>query len=114
MLALILRHVLHNWSDEQAVQILQALVPTMRANPDARILLHETVMPKPGEIHPLREQRLRRWDLAMLVVANTRQRTEAEWRELVRNSGSLEVEEVLTTMGGPLGVIVAKYNGKAE
>ena len=72
LLAPILLLSFHNWSDEQAVRILQVLVPTMRANPEARALLYETAMPKPGQINPLWKQRLRPWNLAMLVVVNTR------------------------------------------
>ena len=84
----------------------------MQAHPQARILLNDTVMVEPGVVHPLRERRQRQWDLAMLVVANNRQRRENEWRELVHGVEGLVVDEVLADGGGPVGVVVVRYEEK--
>ncbi len=47
-----LRAVLHNWSNKYAVKILQNLVPALK--PGAKIVLNETVVPKPDENPPRR------------------------------------------------------------
>lgn len=114
VLAIILRHVLHTWNDEKAAKILQALVPTMQAHPQARILVNDTVMVEPGAVHPLRERKQRYFDMVMMVVANARQRTESEWRQLVHGVKGLVVEEVLVGGGGPVGVVVVRYEGEAK
>ncbi len=75
----ILSAILHNWDDESARKILE----TVRASapPDARILIHETV------IRPGNEQGGSKWlDLLMLGLLGSRERDEAQWRELLEGT----------------------------
>lgn len=51
------RWIFHDWSDENALKILKALIPALKN--DARILIHEYVLPKPGAIS-LEEERILR------------------------------------------------------
>ena len=43
----LLRHILHDWSDKYAAQILKALVPALTK--DSTILIMERILPEPGQ-----------------------------------------------------------------
>lgn len=43
--AYLLRHILHDWSDEDCIKILQALVPALKNG--SRVLISEVIIPKP-------------------------------------------------------------------
>ena len=74
--AYIMRHILHDWPDADAVAILHSCRAAMR--PEARLLLIERVVGPPNE-DPLSKF----LDLVMLVSAGGRERTESEWRALL-------------------------------
>ena len=72
--AYVLRHVIHDWEDEDAVAILRNCRKAMR--PEGRVLVVETVIP-PGN-----EMCFGKWlDLMMLLVGG-RERTEQQYRRL--------------------------------
>jgi O-methyltransferase domain len=74
----ILSTIIHDWDDESARRILE----TVRASAGERLVLLESV------IEPGNEPMGAKWlDLLMLVIARGRERTEAEWRELLAASG---------------------------
>ncbi|WP_171064457.1 methyltransferase [Actinomadura soli] len=78
----VLKSVIHDWDDAKAAAILRNCRAAMR--PDARILLLEQVMP---EIATPETQGVVRNDLNMLVCTGGRERTEAEFRELLEAAG---------------------------
>lgn len=53
----LLRFTLHNWSDEYAAKILGNLVQAMDSN--SRIVIHDYMLPEPGEIPYLQEREVR-------------------------------------------------------
>lgn len=53
----LLRHVCHNWSDENAARILRNLVPAMKNS--SRILLVEVVTVRPGVVNRVQERYMR-------------------------------------------------------
>lgn len=55
--AFFLRWILHDWSDKYAIKILRALIPALRAG--VRVLVNETIVPKPGSISKYVEKTLR-------------------------------------------------------
>lgn len=75
-----LRWILHNWSDKYSVRILQNLIPALK--PGARIVLNENVLPPPGVLPRLREERLRSMDLTMKEIQNSQERELDEWKVL--------------------------------
>jgi len=86
--AYVLRHILHDWSDEEAVSILRNCRKAMRL--DGRILLVETVIP------PLDTPCFGKWlDLMMLIVGG-RERTEEQYRHLFSRAG-LELSRIIPT-----------------
>lgn len=76
----VLRLVIHDWDDEQAVAILRSCRRAMGAA--GRLLLVEAVIP-PGNIPSAGKL----MDLTMLVVAGGKERTEAEFRSLYARAG---------------------------
>ena len=53
----LLRHVCHNWSDQNAARILRNLVPAMKSS--SRILLVEVVTVRPGVVDRVQERYMR-------------------------------------------------------
>jgi hypothetical protein len=74
--AYVLRRILHDWPDAEAIAILRCCRAAME--PDGRLLLIENVVGPPNE-DP--DSKFR--DLLMLVSAGGLERTESEWRALL-------------------------------
>jgi hypothetical protein len=87
--AYFLRHILHDWTDEQCLTILRNI---HRASPPhAKLLVVESVI-APGN-EPAFAKLL---DLTMLVIPGGRERTEAEYRDLLAQAG-FRLERVVPT-----------------
>lgn len=95
---LILKSVLHDWNDEQAVQILRNCRTAMQ--PGARLLIAERLLP---EDCGASEAKL--FDINMLVVAGGRERSEREYRALLEAAG-FALERVIGT-ASPLCLLEA-------
>ncbi|MFF2552249.1 methyltransferase [Nocardia sp. NPDC058058] len=80
--AYILKHIIHDWSDEEAERILRTVRAAME--PDACLLVIEIVLPEHQRPHAGKFI-----DLEMLVNATGRERTAAEFRNLLARSGFL-------------------------
>jgi hypothetical protein len=86
--AYMMRHVLHDWEDEDAISILRNCREAM--SPTSKVLVVESVIPPPNE------PSFGKWlDLMMLVVGG-RERTEEEYRRLFSSAG-LELTRVVPT-----------------
>jgi hypothetical protein len=73
----VLSTILHDWDDESAGRILR----TVRASAGERLVLIESV------VEPGNEPQGAKWlDLLMLAISGGRERTEAQWRELLDTS----------------------------
>jgi ubiquinone/menaquinone biosynthesis C-methylase UbiE len=72
--------ILHNWDDEHAEAILRTCRRAMR--PDSRLIIAEWMLPPGSEPHPSRFL-----DLQMLVLFGGRERTQEEFRDMLRRSG---------------------------
>lgn len=73
----ILARILHDWSDERAVSILRNCRRSIA--PGGRLLVVEQILPEGNE--PSYGKVL---DLIMLVLVGGKERTEVEWRDLLR------------------------------
>jgi hypothetical protein len=78
--AYLLRHIIHDWDDAQALTILRNCRQAMKAK--TRLLLVESVIP-PGN-NPFFGKLL---DLTMLVLPGGQERTEAQYGELFAGAG---------------------------
>ena len=78
--AYLLKHVIHDWPDDRATTILRNCRKAVRAG--GKLLLVEVVL-APGNAADLGKV----LDLEMLVIASGRERTEAEYRQLLAGAG---------------------------
>jgi SAM-dependent methyltransferase len=78
--ACILKSVIHDWDEPQAITILQNC--RRAVGPGGRVLLAEMVIPPGNDPHVGKLL-----DLEMLIMAGGRERTEAEFRDLLAAAG---------------------------
>jgi hypothetical protein len=94
----LLKDVLHNWEDDQAVAILKKCHAFMP--PSAKLLVIERIIPpgntpSPGKLI----------DISMLVMTGGRERTEPEYRALLQMA-AFRVQDILPSESG-ISIIVA-------
>lgn len=86
----VLSRIVRNWDDEHALDLLTRI--RRSADPGARLLLFEKVIPDEPVFHPAKID-----DLLMLVLVRGRDRTEAEHRALLSAAG-FRVEQIRTAV----------------
>jgi SAM-dependent methyltransferase len=91
--AYLLKHVIHDWNDEQAAAILRNCRRAMK--PGAKLLIAEGVYP-PRIDGSLECRGAAANDVNMLVVSGGRQRSEDEFRSLYRAAG-FELTKIVPT-----------------
>jgi SAM-dependent methyltransferase len=91
--AYLLKHVIHDWNDDQAAAILQACRRAM--SPAARLLIVEGVYP-PRIDQSEASRGAAANDVNMLVCTGGRQRSEAEFRSLYAAAG-FSLSRIMTT-----------------
>ncbi len=97
--AYVLKNIMHDWPDEKAVQILRHV--RTAAGPRATVLLVELVIPDHDRDFP------GKWaDLEMLLNLAARERTVAEYRNLLSQAG-FQMTRVVQT-ASPLSVVEAR------
>lgn len=79
VMAYMIRNLFWNWADDDAIRLLQTLLPTLRASPSTRILVTDGVSPSSKEFPPHVEIAYRRRDVTTMTMHNVKQRTQAEW-----------------------------------
>jgi hypothetical protein len=78
--AYILRRILHDWPDAEAIEILRRCHAAMK--PEARLVVIDAVVGAPNE-----DAAVKFLDLMMLVSAGGRERTAQEWKALLAEGG---------------------------
>jgi hypothetical protein len=96
--AYVLSRILHDWNDEDALRILHNCHAAMPST--GRLLVVDAVLPALACDGPLAV----RMDLLMLLLFNTRERDEAQFRDLLSLAG-FEVRRIIPT-GSPTGVAI--------
>jgi hypothetical protein len=76
----LLRHIIHDWTDEQSVQILDNCRKVIPSN--GRLLIVEAVVP-PGNEPSLAKD----FDMVMLLLPGGIERTKEEYRVLLEQAG---------------------------
>jgi len=78
--AYLLRHIIHDWTDEQSIQILKNCRKAVPAH--GRILIVEFSVPPPNQPSLAKDA-----DMTMLVYTGGLERTEEEYRVLFQQAG---------------------------
>jgi SAM-dependent methyltransferase len=99
--AYLLSRVLHDWADDDARRILAACRSAM--SPGGRLLIVEALLPERAADQPA----VIRMDLYMLVLLGARERTEAQFRRLLAETGFAVRRVVPTASPAGLSVIEA-------
>ena len=109
--AFLLRFILHDWPDQDAVNILRQLTPKM--GPETRLLINDSIVPPPGSVPPLQEKYIRNMDLIMLSMFNALERSLEDWERLISKADpSLKIVRVERPQGSAISMIqVAKSEG---
>jgi hypothetical protein len=76
----VLSIILHDWDNASAIRILRTIARA--AAPGAHLVLLEMVMPQGDDPHPSKMT-----DLIMMTLLGGRERTEAEWLQLLAEGG---------------------------
>jgi hypothetical protein len=77
----VMKHIIHDWSDEQCVQLLRNVANVM--DPKGRVIVADTVMPESPEPHPAKFM-----DVNMLAMTEGGcERTEREFAALFKSAG---------------------------
>ena len=77
----LLRTVLHDWQDDDAVAILRNLTGVMSSG--SRLIIMDMVLPRPGSMASSQERMLRARDMTMLETFNSLERDEEDWKRLL-------------------------------
>jgi hypothetical protein len=97
--AYILKNIIHDWPDDEALQVLRNV--RAAAGPRATVLLVELVIPRHNRDFP------GKWaDLEMMLNLGARERTAAEYRDLLSEAGFRMTRVVQTA--SPLSVVEAR------
>lgn len=90
--AYVLKHIVHDWPREQALEILRNVRQAM--GPGGRLLLMEMVLPSDGD----RPHPAKLFDLWLLLLLGGRERTREEYAKLLGEAG-FQLERVVPTVG---------------
>jgi predicted transcriptional regulator len=96
--AYFMKHILHDWNDEDATCILKNIRTVIPSN--GKLILAETVVPNGPASHPGKLI-----DIEMLVFLKGKERTEPEWRKLLEGAG-FRLNRIVETKS-PLNLIEA-------
>lgn len=99
----LLRMIIHDWPDAEAVEILRNIVNCMKAG-GGKIILMDTVLPAPGTTPKVAESALRVRDLAMMETHNSNERELEAWQGLL---ASVDKRLVIKQINQPLGSSMA-------
>ncbi len=97
--AYLLRHIIHDWTDEQSIQILGHCRKAIPAN--GKLLIVDSVIPAGNAPSPTKDM-----DMIMLTFPGGQERTEAQFQSLLKASG-FELKS-LTPTTSMVSVVEAK------
>lgn len=99
--AIIMKHIIHDWNDEQAITILKNCHQALTGRPKAKVILLEAVLPHGNEPHFGKIL-----DLEMLMMPGGRERTEEEFHTLFAKAG-FQLTRIVPNKS-PLSVVEAE------
>jgi len=97
-----MKHIIHDWDDEQALVILKNIRAALIGRPGGKVILLESVI-QPGNLPDFGKL----IDLEMLVAPGGRERTAEEFASLFARAG-FELTRIVPTES-PLSVIEAMH-----
>ncbi|KAK9422283.1 putative O-methyltransferase domain-containing protein [Seiridium unicorne] len=111
----LLRQILHDWGDEEAIKILRHLATALeRSGPDARLIVMDTVLPLPGQGSSRTEEaRLRVRDLTMLQAHNAHERSKTQWQGLLeRAHPALKIKRIVQPFKSLMAILEVAFEAE--
>ena len=100
----LLRMVIHDWPAAEAKKIISNLVDSMK--PGGKLIIMDTVLPRPGSVPVVTEAYLRARDLSMMQVHNSRERELDEWVALLKAGDErLRLLNVVQPFGSSMSIL---------
>ncbi|KAL1606543.1 hypothetical protein SLS60_003948 [Paraconiothyrium brasiliense] len=106
----LMRWILHDWSDVYAIRTLRTLVCALKRK--AKIVLHEYIVPEPGETLTLQDRTLRIFNTAVRALTNGKEREVNDWKALLAEAnGRFHFLSIEKPPISSLGIIVDQWEG---
>ncbi len=96
----LLSHIIHNWSDEECLEILRVVRSAMPAG--GRLLVVDMVLPDDDRPHWSKDL-----DIRMLSVFDGKERSEAEFTKLLGSAGFRVDQVVDLSVGGECAIVAS-------
>lgn len=110
----LLRMILHDWPDVEAITIIQQLVAAMTPG-SSRLLIMDTVLPVPGSVPVSVERIMRVRDMTMMEIFNSKERELEDWRFLLAAADNrLKLVNVVQPFGSDMSVLEVELGSVAE
>ncbi|KAI9654521.1 MAG: hypothetical protein M1821_006611 [Bathelium mastoideum] len=101
----LLRMILHDWPDDEAIKILRSIISAMDRQ-NSRLLIMDTVLPKPGSVPVSVERIVRVRDLTMMQAFNSSERDLHDWKNLLDAAEpELQLVRVVQPFGSAMSVL---------
>lgn len=109
--AFLLRQCIHNYNDEEAIKLVRAVVPALeRCARGTPLLINDLILPDSDIISRSTEHHLRQIDFCMMMLVGAKERSEADFAQLVKQADR-RLEIVKVYKGGiGLGLFVVQLN----
>ncbi|KAK2003340.1 O-methyltransferase [Colletotrichum falcatum] len=102
----LLRMILHDWPDDKCVEILRHVAAALEGRPAARLLVMDTVLPRPGEWPYVVERPMRSMDLEMALMTNSKERDLGEFEALFRRADArFSIHSVVKPIGSLMSLL---------
>jgi len=98
--AYLLKYILHDWNDFEAIHILQNCARVMQSG--SKVLVFDAVIPPGNAWHPGKQT-----DVTMLVATKGRERTEEDFRHFFSEAG-LRFNKITPTTLDEISIIEAE------
>ena len=103
----LLRMIIHDWPSHMAITILKNQLDALKANPRARLVIMDTILPIPGSTSSVEEALLRVRDLTMIQAFNSREREVGEFIDLFSQASDQDGRLILRKTIKPPGSIMS-------
>jgi 6-hydroxytryprostatin B O-methyltransferase len=101
----LLRMILHDWPDNEAITIIRNIAAAMDPSV-SRLLIMDTVLPKPGSVPVSVERISRARDMTMLQCFNSKERHLEDWESLLKATElGVELVGVTQPFGSAMSVM---------
>ncbi|KAI1153171.1 sterigmatocystin 8-O-methyltransferase [Nemania diffusa] len=101
----LLRMILHDWPDNEAIKILNNIIPAMEKR-GSRLLIMDSVLPHPGDVPVSLERIIRVRDLTMMQSFNSKERSLDDWQRLLESAnGNLRLVKVTQPFGSAMSIL---------